>query len=64
FLIRRTHGDDELLCFSSFSDYEETVRTNCLIGTYRDLFTGREVVPGWGFKMKPHEYLWCKKISD
>jgi amylosucrase len=64
FLIRRTHEDDELLCFSSFSDYEETVRTNCLIGTYRDLFTGREVVPGWGFKMKPHEYLWCKKISD
>lgn len=64
FLIRRTHGDDELLCFSSFSDYEETVRTNCLVGTYRDLFTGREVVPGWGFKMKPHEYLWCKKISD
>jgi amylosucrase len=64
FLIRRTYLDEELLCFSSFSDEEETLRTNCLIGTYKDLFTGREIVPGWGFTMIPHEYLWCKKISD
>lgn len=64
FLIRRTYMNEELLCFSSFSDNEETVRTNCLIGTYKDLFTGREIVPGWGFTIMPHEYLWCKKISD
>ncbi len=64
FLIRRTSLDKELLCFASFSDNEEAVRTNYLIGTYKDLFTGREIVPGWGFIMMPHEYLWCEKISD
>jgi amylosucrase len=64
FLIRRTSSDEEILCFSSFSDFDESVKTDYLIGTYKDLFTGREIVPGWGFTMKPHEYLWCKKISD
>ncbi len=63
FLIRRTNDDEELLCISSFSDNEEFVKTNCLIGTYKDIFTGREIVPGWGFKIAPHEYLWAKKIK-
>lgn len=64
FLIRRTYKDEELLCFSSFSDNEEFVKTDLLVGRYKDLFTGKEFVPGWGFSIDSHEYLWLQKISD
>ena len=64
FLIRRTNKNEELLCFSSFSDNEEFVKTNYIMGTFKDLFTGREIVPGWGFKLEPHEYIWARKIKN
>ncbi|MBK5201699.1 MAG: hypothetical protein JJE21_09270 [Spirochaetaceae bacterium] len=63
FLIRRTNQDEELLCFASFSDNEEFVKTNYIMGAFKDLFTGKEIVPGWGFKLAPHEYIWAKKIK-
>lgn len=63
FLLRRTKENEELLCFSSFSDNDEFVKTNYLMGCYRDIFTGREIVPGWGFNLKSHEYIWAMKIK-
>jgi hypothetical protein len=56
-LVRRTFQGHELLCFASFSDADERVYTDCLVGTYKDLFTDWEVTPGLGLIMTSHQYL-------
>jgi amylosucrase len=63
FIIRRTYRDEELLCIFSFSDFEETFYTNNLVGDYVDFFSKERHTPGWGYKIKPHQYIWAKKVK-
>lgn len=60
-IIRRTYKDEELLCIFSFSDFEENFYTNNLVGEYKDLFTGKILTPGWGYKIGSHQCIWAKK---
>ncbi len=62
FIIRRTYREEELLCIFSFSDFEETFYTNNLVGDYVDLFSKKRLTPGWGYKIRSHQYIWAKKI--
>lgn len=58
FALKRSKGSEDMLCVSNFSDNVEDVKFAYFMGEYTDLFTGRRLVPGWGFKMQPHELLW------
>ena len=60
FALRRKKGNHIMLCVSNFSDHPEAVRFAYFTGTYVDAFTGKEVVPGWGFEMLPHALLWLE----
>ncbi len=62
FALRRTVGEDVLLCVSNFSDATEHVEFAYFTGVYRDLFTNREFEPGLGFDMGSHEYLYLQKV--
>ncbi len=61
FALKREKNGKTLLCVSNFSDETEHVSFTYFTGTYRDIFTKREVVPGWGFEMGPHEILWLEQ---
>lgn len=63
-IIRRTYKEEELLCVFSFSDSEEFFYTNNLVGDYVDLFSNSRMTPGWGYKIKSHQYIWAKKIME
>ncbi len=64
FIIRRTLKDEELLCIFSLSDSDERFYTNCLVGEYTDLFTSERFTPGWGYIIKPHQYIWAVKSNS
>lgn len=42
FAIRRTAGNEELICLANFSKYGQNAWLNCLEGEYEDLFTGEK----------------------
>lgn len=63
-IIRRTYHNEELLCISSLSDSIEKFYTNSLVGDYIDLFSNERLTPGWGYEIKPHQYIWAKKVSN
>ena len=58
--IRRTAGNEELICLANFSEYGQNAWLNCLEGEYEDLFTGEklEMNSVW---MNPYQYRWCVK---
>ena len=58
FAIRRTAGNEELICLANFSEYGQNAWLNCLEGEYEDLFTGEklEMNSVW---MNPYQYRWC-----
>ena len=60
FAIRRTAGNEELICLANFSEYGQNAWLNCLEGEYEDLFTGEklEINSVW---MNPYQYRWCVK---
>ena len=60
FAIRRTVGNEELICLANFSEYGQNAWLNCLEGEYEDLFTGEklEMNSVW---MNPYQYRWCVK---
>ena len=60
FAIRRTVGNEELICLANFSEYGQNAWLNCLEGEYEDLFTGEklEINSVW---MNPYQYRWCVK---
>ena len=60
FAIRRTAGNEELICLANFSEYGQNAWLNCLEGEYEDLFTGEklEMNSVW---MNPYQYRWCVK---
>ena len=60
FAIRRTAGNEELICLANFSKYGQNAWLNCLEGEYEDLFTGEklEMNSVW---MNPYQYRWCVK---
>ena len=60
FAIRRTVGNEELICLANFSEYGQNAWLNCLEGKYEDLFTGEklEMKSVW---MNPYQYRWCVK---
>lgn len=60
FAIRRTEGNEELICLANFSEYGQNAWLNCLEGEYEDLFTGEklEMNSVW---MNPYQYRWCLK---
>jgi amylosucrase len=60
-IVRRVCGAEELLCIANFSDTREHFYTECLVGSYQDLFTGEELTPGWGYEIKSHAYIWAQK---
>ncbi|MFA6846648.1 MAG: amylosucrase [Sphaerochaetaceae bacterium] len=64
FALRRMKDGKTLLVVSNFSDFEEQVKFAYFIGEYRDMFSGRLVTPGWGFTLKPLEYLWLEQVGD
>ena len=41
--IRRTAGNEELICLANFSEYGKNAWLNCLEGEYEDLFTGEKL---------------------
>ena len=60
FAIRRTVGNEELICLANFSEYGQNAWLNCLEGEYEDLFTGEklEMNSVW---MNSYQYRWCVK---
>lgn len=63
-ILRRTYKEEELLCIFSFSDNEEKFYTNNLVGDYVDIFSKQRLTPGWGYKIKSHQYIWAKKVKN
>ena len=43
FAIRRTAGNEELICLANFSEYGQNAWLNYLEGEYEDLFTGEKL---------------------
>ena len=63
FALRRTKGEDDMLIVSNFSDKQELCKFEYFIGEYKDLFTGKVVVPGWGFSIDSHEVMYLEKVK-
>lgn len=63
FAIRRTVGNEELICLANFSEYGQNAWLNCLEGEYEDLFTGEklEMNSVW---MNPYQYRRCAKKQE
>ena len=60
FAIRRTAGNEELICLANFSEYGQNAWLNCLEGEYEDLFTGEKLEMN-SIWMNPYQYRWCVK---
>ena len=56
--IRRTLGDQELVCLSNFSEWEQWSCLPTLCGEYEDLFTG-EPVDLQQVRLGAYQYRWC-----
>ncbi len=60
FAIRRVKDEDELVCLSNFSEYNQTVCLPTLEAEYEDIFTGETINMQSAF-MAPYQYRWCKR---
>ena len=52
-----------MLIVSNFSDEQELCKFEYFIGEYKDLFTGKVVVPGWGVAIDSHEVRYLEKVK-
>ena len=62
--LRRTKEKDDMLIVSNFSDKKEFCKFEYFVGDYRDLFTQKVVVPGWGFEIESHEVMYLEKLGN
>ena len=58
FAIRRTLGDQELVCLANFSEWEQWSCLPTLFGEYEDIFTG-EPVDLQQVHLGAYQYRWC-----
>ncbi len=60
FAIRRTVGEEELVCLANFSEEGQTACLPELYGEYEDILTGETVClqQVW---LAPYQYRWCAK---
>ena len=56
--IRRTLDDQELVCLSNFSEWEQWSSLPTLCGEYEDIFTG-EPVDLQQVRLGAYQYRWC-----
>ena len=63
FAIKRIYKNETLLCLANFSEQKQHVSFDYFVGEYTDLFTGKKVVPGWGFSMEGYEYLYLIQVK-
>lgn len=60
FAIRRVKGENELVCLSNFSEYNQTACLPTLEAEYEDIFTGETINMQAAF-MAPYQYRWCRR---
>ncbi len=60
FAIRRTAGEEELVCLANFSEEGQTACLPELYAEYEDVFTGESVCLQQ-VRLDPYQYRWCVK---
>lgn len=61
-MLIRMNKKERLIGLFNFSDREEYIYTEVLVGSFKDLFKDREITPGWGYTLKPYEFIWATSL--